>query len=743
MSDFLKLRDSMQKKYGDSSVMLVSDIPVRPPLPSASLALDFAMGGGLPPDRVVEIAGQEGTGKSSLGLLSMANFLDAQPDRGAVILDLEHKITASWVEQLIGKDRMERVILGWPSHVEEATDMYMQAVSTGEISFVLIDSIGGAPSQRVTEKSAEIGNIGGNALSITRLAQLASIQSQKMSCLTMGINQTRDDMQGYNRMVCLAGETKVLTRKGFRPIAELAGSEHEILTENSVWTTAYVGEYGQDEMWEIEIERYGVRRTIRANGPHRWPIRRHALYHHRPAEMAPNHSLSKGSCPDPDCPLRGQCHCPLYCGIKTSVPRVNSEQRGWTKGVPLQFTKGHRASMTGLGHGGSVGLGERQMVKTYDLQEGDYLTTNTPRFSFKAGELLKWAVAWGFVFGDGTRGQGYGSLLIHDSAPKDRDILPFFDSFNVSRHSDHTRVYGFPNTFKHLPDHSEPEMFLYGWLAGYFAADGEIDRDGCASFCSSSRKNLEFVEDVCAKLGIVTGNIVDQKYGAGAYNPGETYHTLTFPVGALPKEFFVLGSHKRNWKPATATKVRWRVMGVRPTRQVERIYCASVPETETFTLQDYILTGNTPGGRGWKHACVIRVQLKRGQGKIEEKVNGEVMQVGYEIVAKVVKNQLAPQGRTANYWFMSIPTEKWGFGIDRLEEIVRIGLLTALIGQGGAYYYEEGLPDGKIKSKEALSHYVRDNPDYYKYLSTKVMDLVTKDGEMANLVAPMGEADED
>ena len=92
---------------------------------------------------------------------------------------------------------------------------------------------------------------------------------------------------------------------------------------------------------------------------------------------------------------------------------------------------------------------------------------------------------------------------------------------------------------------------------------------------------------------------------------------------------------------------------------------------------------------------------------------------------------------------MAVPTEKWGFGIDRLEEIVRIGLLTSVIRQSGAYYYEDGLPDGKIKSKEALSHYVRDNPDYYSYLSRTVMDLVTKDGEMANLVAPMGEGDED
>lgn len=352
-NNFLKLRDKLQDTYGDSSVMLVSDIPVRPPLPSASLALDFALGGGLPPDRVVEVAGSEGTGKSSLGLLAMANFLDLQPNRGAVILDLEHKLTASWVKQLIGKERMTRVILAWPDHMEEATDMYMKAVSTGEISFVLVDSIGGAPTQRVTEKSAEKGNIGGNALAVTRFAQLASIYSQKYNCLTFGINQTREDMGGYNRHV-------------------------------------------------------------------------------------------------------------------------------------------------------------------------------------------------------------------------------------------------------------------------------------------------------------------------------------------------------------------------------------------------------TPGGRAWKHACVIRVQLRRGQGKIEEKVNNESMQIGYEVVAKVVKNQLAAPGRTASYWFFNVDTDgKWPFGIDRLEEIVRIGLLVGVIRQGGAMYYHDSLPDGGIKSKDRLTEYVREHPDFYALLSQQVLDLLRNNGEMANAVAPIEEIGEE
>lgn len=205
LSSLVKLKDDLREQFGEESVMMASEIPVRPRISSGSLALDFAIGGGMPTDRIVEVAGAEGTGKTSLALLTMQQFLDSQPDRGALILDVEHKLSSEWVEQLIGKERMARVILAWPDTAEQATDLYTKAVMTGQISFVLFDSIAGAPTQRVTQKSAEVGNVGGNALAITRFAQLASIYSQKYNTLTFVINQVRDDMEGYHRVITPGG----------------------------------------------------------------------------------------------------------------------------------------------------------------------------------------------------------------------------------------------------------------------------------------------------------------------------------------------------------------------------------------------------------------------------------------------------------------------------------------------------------------------------------------------------------
>lgn len=202
----LKLQSELAAKYGDRAAMFVSDMPKSEYVSSGSLSLDFALGtGGFPTNRALEIAGGEGTGKTTIGLLAMANFLDAFPDKGAVILDLEHKLSDEWVRKLIGKGRAERVILLWPDTIEEATDMYVQCCEGGLVSYILLDSIGGAPTQRVFNKSAESGNIGGNALGVTRFAQFASVMSSKYDVCTVGVNQARDDMTGYNRHITPGG----------------------------------------------------------------------------------------------------------------------------------------------------------------------------------------------------------------------------------------------------------------------------------------------------------------------------------------------------------------------------------------------------------------------------------------------------------------------------------------------------------------------------------------------------------
>jgi recombination protein RecA len=210
--DVTKLIGQLKEQFGDNSAMLASDIPKRPPINSGSLAVDYAIGiGGIPSDRVTEIAGAEGTGKTTLALLAMANFLD-NDSRGAVILDLEHKLDAAWIKTLIGEEREQRVAVLWPDSAEQATNMYASVVGgndkikipAGQVGFAIYDSIGGAPSER-RNADYTVASFGGNSLAITEFARVAGAFSDKYHCATIGINQVRADMSGYNRHLVPGG----------------------------------------------------------------------------------------------------------------------------------------------------------------------------------------------------------------------------------------------------------------------------------------------------------------------------------------------------------------------------------------------------------------------------------------------------------------------------------------------------------------------------------------------------------
>ncbi|QZE10508.1 RecA-like DNA recombinase [Mycobacterium phage ScoobyDoobyDoo] len=210
MGNAQKLLDAVNKKYGEGTMMRASEVPVYPPIHSGSYALDYAIGiGGLPQDRTIEIGGGEGAGKTTLALQAMVQFLNdpTNADRSALIMDMEHKLTMKWVRDLIGDELMDsgRVLYVRPDHIEQATNIYTDLVSTGEVCFVLYDSIGGSASMAVVEKDAEKAQVGGDAKAIGKLLNLANIHCSKYRCLGVFINQERDDMEGYRRYMTPGG----------------------------------------------------------------------------------------------------------------------------------------------------------------------------------------------------------------------------------------------------------------------------------------------------------------------------------------------------------------------------------------------------------------------------------------------------------------------------------------------------------------------------------------------------------
>lgn len=191
---------AINKKFGTAEHPAAFRGSEMPPLVchhSGSLSLDFALGkGGLPLNRVVEIVGKEGGGKTTLSLLAAREWIETFPERNVIYFDLEHKLTPEWAAKLMGEEALAQMILVNPDSIEQMTDIYREFVPSGEVSMVIVDSIGGAPTSRVMDpdRSAEKANMAGNSQGVTAFARFAANLSARYDCLTIGINQMRDNM---------------------------------------------------------------------------------------------------------------------------------------------------------------------------------------------------------------------------------------------------------------------------------------------------------------------------------------------------------------------------------------------------------------------------------------------------------------------------------------------------------------------------------------------------------------------
>jgi DNA primase len=206
-------------------------------------------------------------------------------------------------------------------------------------------------------------------------------------------------------------------------------------------------------------------------------------------------------------------------------------------------------------------------------------------------------VARGFAFGDGTRlKKGTVAYLYGD---KDQALLPFFPRPRISRDKATRRlaILGLPAYFKQLPPLDESPPYLYGWLSGYFAADGHVS-DDTLMLDSADREHLEFVRVLCDRLGIGTYGI-SRFDRPGFASPGSrsAMYRLRFVASDLNPEFFVLPAHRErfeNFNPAYARR-RWTVKQVVRPERADEVFCAQVPGTHAFALEDNILTGNCFG----------------------------------------------------------------------------------------------------------------------------------------------------
>ena len=160
-------------RMGDAEA--TKDIPV---ISTAALSLDLALGvGGLPRGRIVEVYGQESSGKTTLALHVIAN---AQKTGGlAAFVDAEHAMDPSYARR-IGVN-LDDLLISQPNSGEEALTITEQLVKSGALDVIVVDSVAALTPQ------AEIdGNMGDSHMGLQ-----ARLMSQAMRKLTSAIAQTK------------------------------------------------------------------------------------------------------------------------------------------------------------------------------------------------------------------------------------------------------------------------------------------------------------------------------------------------------------------------------------------------------------------------------------------------------------------------------------------------------------------------------------------------------------------------
>jgi recombination protein RecA len=129
------------KQHGEGAVMRLGQEPSRlatEVIPTGALTLDIALGvGGLPRGRVVEIYGNEGSGKTTLSLSVLA---EAQRQGGTVaFIDAEHAFPRELAETM-GLN-LDELLVSQPDTGEQALEITDTLIRSGAVDAIAVDSV--------------------------------------------------------------------------------------------------------------------------------------------------------------------------------------------------------------------------------------------------------------------------------------------------------------------------------------------------------------------------------------------------------------------------------------------------------------------------------------------------------------------------------------------------------------------------------------------------------------------------
>ena len=236
--------------------------------------------------------------------------------------------------------------------------------------------------------------------------------------------------------------------------------------------------------------------------------------------------------------------------------------------------------------------------KTTDtLEKGQLIPEVRNPLSWKNIKPCSVGIQHGIVFGDGTFAKNIGScqIALQDDS---QELVSYFNTGVILNNGakggkilNQTVITGLPFNWKELPSLKANKEYLLGFLMGWFSADGSTSSES-AVLASSNEDNLEWAKSALALVGIYTTKIRLSRAIRPFDGSDKPLYSLWIPRQYLTKNFFIRSKSKNDFIQGKKELESWTVESVVHTGKYEEVWCVQEPETETFVLEDGILTKN-------------------------------------------------------------------------------------------------------------------------------------------------------
>jgi len=181
---------NIEKKYGANSYFLGDKKIPKVPLicSSGSLSLDQALCiGGFPEGRIIEIGGQESSGKSTLTLINIAEI--QRNNKLCAYIDVEQSFDPIYARRL-GVD-VKSLTIAQPDTMEDTFEILFELINSKVVSYIVVDSTNAMIPRKMLEGDTDTSMMGKSALLMSQqLPKVVSLASSN-NCTVVFLSQIR------------------------------------------------------------------------------------------------------------------------------------------------------------------------------------------------------------------------------------------------------------------------------------------------------------------------------------------------------------------------------------------------------------------------------------------------------------------------------------------------------------------------------------------------------------------------